>query len=120
MVKTISLAEYRRTALEHPEQAAFVQWFHLTYPAVLIHSVPNGAHLSISQALKLAAEGLVSGIPDLHVPEWDLWIEMKRPRGGRLSVEQEEVIRHLRAIGQTVIVAKGWEDAAQQVRELAL
>jgi hypothetical protein len=116
-MRPISLAEFRRAAPESQEQAAFVQWFRLTYPKTLIYAIPNGAHMSITQAVKLKREGLVAGMPDLHIPQWSLFVEMKRAKGGRLSDGQSGIIRHLRDIGHTVIVAKGWEDAATQIRE---
>jgi hypothetical protein len=37
----------------------------------------------------------VRGIPDLFIPEWRLWVEMKRKTGGRLSTEQKSMINYL-------------------------
>lgn len=82
---------------------------------MLIHSVPNGGKRHAAVAAKMRLEGLVPGMPDLHVPEWGLWIEMKRTRGGRLSPVQREIIARLEAIGDTVIVGRGWIDALEQV-----
>jgi hypothetical protein len=110
--------------LETAEQTAFVQWFRLQFPGVLIFSIPNGAHLAgtiaqrAAQVARLKAEGMVSGVPDLEIPAWNLYIEMKRQRGGKLSVEQRQIHDALRRCGKTVIVAKGWEHAADQVRAL--
>jgi hypothetical protein len=107
--------------LETAEQTAFVNWFRLAHPKVLIHSIPNGAHLSgtrakrAAQMARLKAEGLVEGIPDLHIPTWNLWVEMKRSRDGRLSEAQERIIADLRALGDTVIIGYGWEDARVEV-----
>lgn len=109
---------------EHHEQVAFVSWFRFQYPKVLIHSTPNGASLSGTKALRAAqmarlkAEGLVPGMPDLHVPEWRLWIEMKRADGGRLSKEQIACIEYLRGIGHVVIVCAGAEAARAEVKRL--
>jgi hypothetical protein len=64
---------------------------------------------------RLKAEGLVEGIPDLHIPTWNLWVEMKRSRDGRLSEAQERIIADLRALGDTVIIGYGWEDARVEV-----
>ncbi len=106
---------------EHAEQAAFVAWFRFQFPGTLIHSVPNGAALAGSPRLRAAQmtrlkdEGLEPGIPDLHIPALGLWIEMKRQRGGRLSPEQRRAITILENIGDTVIVAKGFEDAKAAV-----
>lgn len=59
------------------------------------------------------------GIPDLFVPEWSLWIEMKRTKGGKLSPDQRDWIRYLTELGNTVHVAYGAEDAMKFVDEFA-
>lgn len=100
---------------ESEEQEGFVNWFRAKFPAVLIFAIPNGGHRAISTAKRLKAEGVVSGIPDLHVPAWRLWVEMKRIKGGKLSAEQSAMIEHLEGIGHKVIVGKGAEDASAQV-----
>ena len=106
---------------EHDEQVAFVRWFRAQYPGLLIYSIPNGSHLAgtngqrAAQIARLKAEGMRPGMPDLHIPWYNLYIEMKRQRGGRLSQEQRDVHHHLQCAGRKVIVAKGWEDAAAQV-----
>ena len=108
--------------LEHHEQVAFVQWFRLQHPRVLIYAIPNGASLAGDEKQRailmgrLKAEGLTPGVPDLHIPAWSLYIEMKRVRGGRISPEQREIHAELRASGNTVIVATGSMDAIGQLR----
>ncbi len=69
---------------EHDEQVGFVNWFRAKFAGVLIFAVPNGGKRSISAGKKFKAEGVVAGVPDLFVPEWNLWVEMKRASGGRL------------------------------------
>lgn len=105
-------------SLEHMEQQGFVTWFRLKYPEVLIYAVPNGEHRAISTAKKLREEGVVSGVPDLHVPEWNLWIEMKRVSGSTVSQEQKRIHEYLQGIGHTVIVGWGAEDASRQILDL--
>jgi hypothetical protein len=65
----------------------------------------------------LKAQGLVPGIPDLFAPACQLWVEMKRVNGGRLSPEQAAMHEHLRGIGHVVIVAAGADAAMRQTRE---
>ena len=68
-----------RNTDEHYEQSAFVKWFRNRYPAVRIFAIPNGTHIStINARMWQKAEGLESGVPDLFIPEWLVWIEMKR------------------------------------------
>ncbi len=102
---------------EHSEQVGFINWFRVQYPRVLIFAIPNGEKRSISVAKRLKAEGVVRGIPDLYIPEWNLWVEMKRVTGGRLSPDQKEMISYLERIGHKVIVGKGAGDASKQVLE---
>lgn len=102
---------------EHVEQVTFVNWFRATFPSILIYAIPNGGYRDNRTAEKLKAEGLVPGIPDLHVPAWKLRIEMKRQKGGRVSPEQAEVMDYLQTVGDTCMVCAGFEDARRQVLE---
>ena len=102
---------------EDHEQMMFVQWFRRNYPGVIIFAIPNGGARHPAVAMKLRSTGVVKGIPDLFVPEWGLWIEMKRRDGGRVSPEQREVMTYLEGIGHRAIVAKGDEDARKQVQQ---
>jgi len=102
---------------ESAEQIAFLQWWHAQFPRVRIFHVPNGGHRAISVAKKMKAEGVRPGVPDLCVPEWRLWVEMKRRKGGRLSDDQKDWIAYLEGIGDTVLVGHGAEDAIRKVLE---
>ncbi len=55
------------------------------------------------------------GVPDLYVPEVNLWIEMKRLKGGKLSPEQRDWGRYLGEIGHTFLVCNGHEHAIEQI-----
>lgn len=101
---------------EHMEQALLVQWFRRSYPNVLIFAIPNGGARSKATAGKLKVEGVVAGIPDLFVPEWKLWIEMKRVKGGKLSPEQVGMIEYLQSVEYCVIVGLGCEDAKTKIQ----
>ena len=100
---------------EHQEQSRFVMWFRRTYKNVRIFAIPNGGARSKATAAKLKVEGVMPGVPDLYVPAWNLWIEMKRVKGGSLSKAQKDWIEYLGGIGQTVLVCKGFDDAVDQV-----
>ncbi len=100
---------------EHYEQAVLVAWFRIKYPHVLIFAIPNGGARSITTAAALKVEGVTKGIPDLFVPEWRLWIEMKRIKGGVLSPEQKSITEYLKSVNYAVIIAKGAEDAKLQI-----
>ena len=100
---------------EDQEQAFFVAWFRAQFPNVLIHSIPNGDMRHMGVALRMVRTGVVKGIPDLFIPEWRVWVEMKRRRGGRVRPEQKEVIAYLERVGYTVFVGKGFEDARDKI-----
>jgi hypothetical protein len=103
---------------EHIEQVTFLNEFKKEWPDVFIHSIPNGGYKHISVAKTLKLEGLEAGIPDLFVPEWCLWPEMKRQIGGVLSPEQVRTIKILEKAGHIVIVCTGYIDALNQIRDL--
>lgn len=104
-----------RIPTEHEEQRELVRWFRQTWPAVRIFAIPNGGARSKATAGRLKAEGVASGVPDLFVPAWRLWIEMKRAKGGSLSAEQKDWIKYLESVGFCCIVGKGAEDAKRQI-----
>lgn len=100
---------------EHDEQAGFVQWFRAKWPRVLIFAIPNGGKRSIVTAKRLRREGVTPGVPDLYIPAWGIWIEMKRQKGGRTSPDQDAMIQYLEEIGHTVIVGYGAMDASDKL-----
>ena len=101
---------------EHSHQAGFLQWFRAKYPGILIFAIPNGGKRDIVTAKKLQMEGVTPGVPDLYIPAWSLWIEMKKP-GGRLSEAQNNMIEYLEGIGHTVIIGYGARNASEKVLE---
>jgi len=103
---------------EHLQQVRLVSWFRKTYPSVRVFAVPNGGGRSMAQGASLKAEGVTAGVPDLFVPEWNLWVEMKREAGGVVSPVQKDWIAYLESIGHRVIVGLGFEDAKRQILDL--
>jgi phospholipid N-methyltransferase len=104
---------------EHEVQREFIKWFRQTFHGVRIFAIPNGGHRSKTQAMKLKAEGVSKGVPDLFCPALYLWIEMKREKGGIVAPEQRDWLEYLNEVGYTAIVARGLEDAKAQVIEHA-
>ena len=104
-----------RIPSEHEEQREFVQWFRQNYPGVRIFAIPNGGARTPSAAGRLKAEGVSKGVPDLYIPAWRTWVEMKRVKGGIVAPDQKEWHIYLQGIGDFVIVGKGCEDAQRQI-----
>jgi hypothetical protein len=115
---------------EHQEQAAVVGW--LRAHGIDFFSVPNGASLAgdvrgrARQMVKLKAEGLTPGVPDLMITTpWGAGaivitaIEMKRRKGGKVSKEQKAWInKHEKLPGWCVVVCHGAEDAIDFLRQV--
>jgi len=106
------------TPSEHLEQVRLVSWFRRSYLGVRVFAIPNGGGRSASQGASLKAEGVQAGVPDLFVPEWLLWVEMKREAGGVVSPVQKDWIAYLEGIGHRVIVGRGFEDAKRQIEDV--
>lgn len=100
---------------EHLEQVRFVSWFRKNYPNAWIFAIPNGGKRGKATAAALKAEGVTAGVPDLFIPDWRLWIEMKREQGGRLSPEQKKWKTYLESCGYDWIQGNGFEDAKAKV-----
>lgn len=59
--------------------------------------------------------GVVAGIPDLFIPAWNLYIELKREKGGVVSEAQKKIMAYLSRHGYTCIIGYGATDASIKV-----
>lgn len=103
---------------EHEEQVNFVSMFRKLHKDVKIFAIPNGGQRNIIIAAKLKSEGVSKGVPDLFIPAWNLWIEMKREKKSSVSKDQKEWHEYLESIGHTVIVGYGCDDAIFKLNNL--
>lgn len=81
----MKLEELKIKKSEHDIQKVCVDWFRLAYPKSLIYAIPNGGERNKIVAAKIKAEGVLAGVPDLHIPVakqgfHGLYIEMKAGR----------------------------------------
>jgi hypothetical protein len=106
---------------EHIIQSDFFRWCEMretAYPVLRwTHAIPNGGHRDIRVAQKLKAEGVKSGIWDVHVPaarmEYaGLYIEFKAGKNG-LTDTQRDFRDHLITENYLAVVAYDWLTAAQ-------
>ena len=97
--------------IEHREQVKFVAWVETNYPEHRIFAIPNGGKRGKVQAMKLKREGVRRGVPDLFIPSLKLFIEMKKPEGGRVSKEQKDWLKYLTVYNYNAVVANGFEQA---------
>jgi hypothetical protein len=103
---------------EHNEQAGFIQWFRARWPRVVVFAIPNGGKRNILTAKRLQREGVTPGVPDLFIPAWGIWIEMKRQKRGRTSPDQRVMIEYLESVGHRVIVGNGAKDASEKLLQM--
>lgn len=83
--------------------------------ALRLFAVPNGGLRAIQEAVRLKAEGVQKGVPDLVLPIprhgfAGLFLELKAPRGVT-SPEQRDWIAFLAAVGYAVAVAWSVDEA---------
>ena len=111
---------------EAQEQTALFQWAAMLEGRIpelrLMHHIANGGTRNQIEAVHLKQQGVKPGIPDIFLPcargpFHGLYIEMKRRKGGRVSVEQKKMILALRAQGYRVEVCEGWENAKNVIME---
>lgn len=80
---------------ESYQQTQLVNWFHRHFPDFIIYSIPNGGDRPGAAARQMKLEGTHKGMPDLHIPDMGLYIEMKRPSGGVVSKDQKKTMNQL-------------------------
>lgn len=106
---------------ECAEHMRFVRWlreFGAIYPELLFNHCPNGGLRDIREAGKLKAMGVSAGVPDIqiYVPRGTyhgLAIEMKRVKGGILTIEQKSWLKRLNANGYCAVMSRGCDEAVK-------
>ncbi len=110
---------------EHDEQAALFKWATLhtgRYPELaLLFAIPNGGKRDPATAVRLQAEGVKPGVPDVCLPVarqgWHgLFIELKYGRN-KPEPRQLEWLERLTEQGYLAIVCWGWQEAVEAVKE---
>lgn len=121
--KPVRATNGAKTPSEHADQVKLVMHVRTFYPGVVIAAVPNGAAVTGLQRMRLVAEGLLPGFPDLIVCEpvkpWHgLMVEMKSTAATAVvSAKQLAVHAALREKGYRVVVARGYAEAKEIVVE---
>jgi hypothetical protein len=99
-----------------------------TLPLFKIRVIRINAPIPCPRCKTFSTQPNVAGIPDIvgWVPPgvlseggpWGrpLFIEVKRPKGGREEIEQKEFIERAKSEGAIAIFARGWDECAEQLR----
>lgn len=112
---------------EHTEQVTLMKWWAFAcrafgIPERLLFAIPNGGQRGIVTAAQLKAEGVRAGVPDLFLawPTRDaagLFIEMKKPAGGRVSDTQKAMLTSLAETGYATAICHGWTEAKSTIEQ---
>lgn len=109
---------------EAQEQEALFSWAaynRAKYPALaMMYHIPNEGKRSGLNGLRMRAQGLRAGVPDICLPVPSgrytaLYIELKRRQGGRVSEAQAGWIGALNRVGCRAVVCRGWEEAREEI-----
>jgi hypothetical protein len=108
--------------LEHKEQVAVIQWWHLAHkgfglPEFALFAIPNGGHRHMLTAVRLKAEGVRKGVSDLCLPVQrggygGAYIEMKATAGSE-SDDQQEFINFVRSQNYKAHFCYGADEAIE-------
>lgn len=108
---------------EHELQCAFFEWLALKHPSIrkTTFAIPNGARVSLRQAVGLVKAGLTKGCPDIFIATprsiyHGLFIEFKSPKGVT-SFDQEIFIDNLLANNYLCKIIRNIDDAIKVVEE---
>ena len=107
---------------ESQEQCAVIKWVD-SQPLICgrLMSIPNGANKSPASAAKFKREGLRPGVPDLFLPIAQqgfhgLWIELKRSKGGTVSLAQRDWTIFLRSRDYAAYICEGADEAILTIK----
>lgn len=110
---------------EHQIQSAFVDWVRMSanrYPELeMLYAIPNGGARNAITGAMLKREGVIKGVPDMHLPVarggyHGLWLEFKTDKG-KVSPEQRGYMDNLEQHGHKCQVVRTAQEAINEVLE---
>lgn len=116
MTRIVKFKKKSTVATEDHEQIVFVTW--LKKMGYKVAASANGGSRNLFEAMKLKRMGVSAGFPDVFVPmptpQFNgFFVEMKRTKGGKVSVLQLDWIEYLRENGYFAEVAFGADEAKE-------
>jgi len=99
---------------EESDQIRLATW--LSMQGIKFFAIPNGGKRSFTEAVRLKRGGVQKGVPDLFLPTarggyHGCFIELKRAKGGKLSVDQIKWLEYLREQKFWADVGNGFDEA---------
>lgn len=81
-----------------------------------LFAIPNGGSRNLVEAYHLKQQGVKKGVSDMMLAyptkgAHGLWIELKRNRKAKLTLEQERWLEEMNKLGYVAKVAYGFDDA---------
>ena len=108
---------------EHSLQSTCVAYFKIKYPNHILFAIPNGGHRNIKTAVRLKAEGVLPGVPDICIPYPNhtkkfpgLYIELKNGSKGKVSAHQQKIISILIENGYKVEIIRTFDAFKSLIR----
>lgn len=91
-----------------------VQWFRIKHPDKIIYAIPNGGKRNKFEAFRLKKQGVLRGVPDLHIAEpsgayHGLYVELKVDKN-KLTPDQAEMMNRLASRGYKTELCRQFED----------
>ena len=105
-------------------QQSIIKWSRVascTQPELkLLYSIPNGAHVSPKNRIRLLSEGLLKGMPDLCLPIPNgkygaLYLELKTS-SGKISKFQKEIHELLRLYSNQIMIVRSIQEAIDAIQ----
>lgn len=115
----------KKTNNEELEQTWLIQWATMLSSQhkelALLHHIPNGGLRSKSEAKRLKAAGVKSGVPDLCLPVarqgyHGLYMELKAGKG-KATASQKQWLDSLNNQGYKAIICYGWIEGAKELAD---
>lgn len=108
---------------EAQEQQALFQWaaYQKGKEYQLLYHIPNGGKRDVITAVRLKAEGVKAGVPDLFLPVarkhyHGFYIELKAGKN-KPTYNQIIWLRDLAEQGYKCAVCYGWQQAAEEIKK---
>lgn len=114
-----------KSKTEHSIQVAFFCWLNTVkiQGTEWVHAIPNGGARSAASAGRLKAEGVKTGVMDVHIPLarkgfHGMYLEFKRPehkkhKNGGMTDEQVDFGTFMHHEGFKLKLVYTWREAAQ-------